>query len=111
MNINLNPGDYIITAEYDGCKVSNNITVLPTIESDDLKMAYKDGSAFEVRLLTDDGQAATNQKVTFNINGVFYDRISDDDGIARLNINLMSGEYIITSTYNTLNVSNRITIS
>ena len=47
-----------------------------------------------------------------NINGVFYDRITDNAGIARLNINLMPGEYIITSMYkNGAAISNKITIS
>ena len=110
MNINLSPGEYIITAEYDGYRVSNNITVLSVIEADDLEMHYLDGSQFNVRLLDDAGKSAADKEVTFNINGVFYNRISDSDGIAHLNINLMSGEYIITSTYNNLNVANKITI-
>ncbi len=110
LNINLHPGTYIITAEYDGCLVSNNITVLPTIESGDLDMSYKDGSQFKVKLLDKQGNPVSKKDVLFNINGVFYTRTSDGDGIARLNINLISGEYIITSTYDELNVANKITI-
>ncbi len=110
LNINLGPGTYILTAMYDGYAVSNNITVLPTIQSDDLEMSYKDGSTFNATLLDSVGQPAVNKSVIFNINGVFYNRTSDAQGIAHLNINLMSGEYIITSTYEGLSVSNRITI-
>ena len=43
--------------------------------------------------------------------GVFYERTTDASGIARLNINLMPGEYIITSSYNGSNIANRITLS
>lgn len=111
LNINLGPGDYIITAIYDDCMVSNNIKVLPTLKAEDLSMKYRDGSKFEVNVLDGVGNSLYNASVVFNINGVLYTRISDIDGIAALNINLMPGEYIITSSYNNLNISNKITIS
>ena len=42
----------------------------------------------------------------------FYDRTTDTNDIARLNINLMAGEYIITSMYsNGTATSNKVTIS
>jgi hypothetical protein len=37
--------------------------------------------------------------------------MTDGNGVARLNINLMSGEYIITSSYDGLNIANKVTIS
>ena len=110
LNINLNPGEYIITAMYKGLMVSNTINVLPVIEANDLNMTYKDGSKFEARILDGQGNPYSGQNVTFNINGVFYIRTTDNSGIARLNINLMAGEYIITSSYNGLNIANKITI-
>jgi len=110
LNINLNPGEYIVTANYKGMVVSNTIKVLSVIEAKDLNMVYRDGSKFEARILDGQGNPYPGQNVTFNINGVFYNRITDDSGIARLNINLMAGEYIITSSYNGLNVANKITI-
>ena len=111
LNINLQPGDYIITAEYDSCSVSNNIKVLPVLEASDMSMSYRDGSTFNVKVLDGQGRPNPSQEVTFNINGVFYNRVSDSDGIAKLNINLMPGEYIITSIFNGLNIANKITIS
>ncbi|MEE0024134.1 Ig-like domain-containing protein, partial [Methanobrevibacter sp.] len=36
LNINLAPGDYVITASYEGYKVSNNIKVLPVLSASDL---------------------------------------------------------------------------
>ena len=79
--------------------------------NEDLSMKYHDESKFEVKVLDGTGDAIVNANVKFNVNGVFYTRVSDSNGIARLNINLMSGQYIITSSYNTLNISNKITIS
>ncbi|SDA67931.1 Ig-like domain-containing protein [Methanobrevibacter millerae] len=110
MNINLNPGEYIITADYEGCQASNKITVLPTLTAKDLTKKYGTKEPFEVKLVNGQGKAYTNEKITFNINGVFYERTTNDEGIAKLNINLMPGKYIITSTHNGLNIANTVTV-
>ena len=111
LKINLNPDDYIITAMYKDCAVSNKITVKPILFASDLTMKFQDGSKFKATLLDGQGKPFANQNVTFNINGVFYNRATDGNGIASLNINLMAGKYIITSAYNGAAISNTITIS
>ena len=108
--INLSPGDYIITAEYQGFKVSNNIKVLNVIKTDNMVMSYNDGSKFKATILDGKGNPYPNQSVTFNINGVFYTRGTDGNGVANLNINLQSGKYIITTSYNGLSAANTIEI-
>jgi len=45
------------------------------------------------------------------VNGVFYHRITNEDGIASLRIRLMAGEYIITSYWNNFQTGNTIKIS
>ena len=110
LNINLPPGDYIITAEYQGFKVANDIKVLPVLSASDMEMKYHDGSQFKAYLVDGQGKAYANQKIQFNINGVFYCESTDSEGIACLNINLMSGKYIITSSYNGLNIANTVTV-
>jgi hypothetical protein len=111
MNINLIPGDYIITADYNGLKESNEIHVLSILEGKNVEMEYCDGTQYEVKLLDGYGNPYSNQNITLNINGVFYNRTTDSKGIARLNIRLNTGEYIITATYNGQSISNKITIS
>ena len=111
MNINLPPGTYIITAEYKGLRMSNTIKVLTVLEAKDLVMKYHDGSQFKVKVLDGQGRPYAGQTVTYNINGVFYTKTTDGDGIAALTINLPAGEYIITSMYNGLNSANKVTIS
>ncbi|MBQ9026029.1 MAG: hypothetical protein IJ104_06620 [Methanobrevibacter sp.] len=98
LNINLNPGNYIVTSENlnDGFKISNNVSVLPSILSNDLIKIYKNDSQFIVQLINGNGTPLVNAKLQMNINGVIYDRITDDDGKAGLNINLIPGDYIIT---------------
>ena len=110
LNINLQPGKYVITAMYKGCNVANNITVLPVLSAKNITMNYLDGTKFEALLLDGEGKLYSRQNITFNINGVFYDRVTDLLGIAKLNINLMPGEYIITSSYNGANIANTIKI-
>ena len=111
LNINLPPGDYVITADYKGCKVSNNITVLPVLKAEDLKMKYMDGSQFKVNLVDGQGNPYAGQYVKFNVNGKLYDKLTDGNGQTALNIRLPSGEYIITSSYNGANIANRIIIT
>ena len=111
LNINLAPGDYIITAEYSGCKVSNNITVLNVLSAQDITMRYRDGTKFVATLLDGQGKPYAGQTVNFNINGVLYNRVTDSSGQAKLNINLMAGVYIITSSYNGYNIANKVTVT
>ena len=111
LNINLNPGEYIITAEYKGCKVSNKIKVKSILSAEDLTKKYGTPDQFKAKLVDGEGNPLANTNVTFNINGVFYNRTTDSDGIAKLNIRLMPGEYIITSSYNECYISNKITVT
>ena len=113
LNINLNSGEYVLTAidPLTGLMMSYNITVLPTLIAEDLNMTYRDESKFEATLLDGQGSPLKGEKITFNINGVFYNRTTDENGTAKLNINLMAGEYIITSMYeNGATIANKITI-
>ncbi|WP_404807845.1 Ig-like domain repeat protein, partial [Methanobrevibacter smithii] len=109
--INLRPGDYIITTIFDGLDIGNKVTVLPTLVTKDLNMKYLDGSNFTAQTLDSQGKALANQTVSFNVNGVFYHRITNEDGIASLRIRLMAGEYIITSYWNNFQTGNTIKIS
>ena len=109
--INLRPGEYIITTMYEGLAVGNNIVVLPTLVTRDLNMIYGDGSNFTAQTLDGQGKPLANQNVTFNINGVFYNKVTNDNGVASLTMRLMSGKYIITSYWNDFQTGNTIIIS
>ena len=110
LNINLPPSDYIITADYKGCKISNKIKVLPVLNAEDITMKYMDGTQFKANLVDGQGKPYKNQMVTFNVNGIFYNRLTDSNGWAALNIRLPPGEYIITSSFNGCNIANKITV-
>ena len=111
MNINLPPGTYIATILYNGLSMSNTIKVLPILKAKDISMKYLDGTKFEATLLDGKGNPFAGQDITFNINGVFYKKTTDSNGIARLSIRLIAGEYIISSMYeNGATISNKVTI-
>ena len=111
LNIRLNPGNYIITAIHpNGQMFSNNIEVLPVLTGSDLNMKFDDGSKYGVKLVDGSGNPVSGVNITMNINGVFYNKLTDSEGIARLNIRLLPGEYIITSMYDRAVTSNKITI-
>ena len=113
LNIRLDPNSYIITAynPVTGEQRANEVTVLPRIIAEDLSMKYLDGSSFNATLVDGQGKAVAGVNITFNVNGVFYHKTTDANGVARLNIRLMPGDYIITSTYDKCWASNKITIS
>ncbi|WP_296887648.1 Ig-like domain repeat protein [uncultured Methanobrevibacter sp.] len=110
LNINLNPGSYIVTTVYKGCSQANNVDVLPVLYADDLVKTYGTSDQFKVLLVDGQGLPYPGQTITLNINGVLYNRVTGLDGYAKLNINLMPGQYIITSSYGGAAVSNKVTV-
>ena len=100
LNINLNSGDYVLTAynPNDGYLFSNNIKVLPTINGSDLNKIYRDSHQYWATVRDYSGNRMGFTNVEFNVNGVFYTRLTDKNGNAKLNINLNAGKYIITAT-------------
>ena len=103
IGINLNPGNYTITTFYhytDGLATkTNNIEVLSTIQANDVVKFFRNGTQYCAKFLDGCGSPLVNASVIFNINGVFYKKQTDDNGMARLNINLFPGEYILTAIH------------
>ena len=100
LNINLRPGVYILTAMHpDALMYGYNITVLSTIHGDDIVKFFRNGTQYCAKFLDGCGSPLVNASVIFNINGVFYKKQTDDNGMARLNINLFPGEYILTAIH------------
>lgn len=103
IGINLNPGNYTITTFYhytDGLATkTNNIEVLSTILANDVVKFFRNGTQYCAKFLDGCGSPLVNASVVFNINGVFYKKQTDDNGMAKLNINLFPGEYILTAIH------------
>ncbi|MBO6110290.1 MAG: hypothetical protein J6P12_05490, partial [Methanobrevibacter sp.] len=95
--INLIPGNYTVKTTFNGTTVKNNIEVLPTLIADNLVKYFRNESQFYISLIDAVGNAVPNVNITMNINGVFYNRATNANGTARLNINLEPGEYTLTA--------------
>lgn len=116
LNINLRCGKYtaLVTFEDNEFKkvtAYSKVTVNPVISTQNMKMAYKDGSQFIAIASSATGVRLEGIPVDFTINGVTYNRVTGPNGEAKLNINLLEGEYkIITKSLNVVK-ENTITIS
>ena len=110
--LNLDSGVYDVVISYAGNKTYNPASVNATVEvkssiiSDDLVKMYQNDTQFYATFLGKDGKVLANTTVRFNINGVFYNRTTDENGTARLAINLNPGNYTLTA-YNPINGEER----
>ena len=110
--INLRPGKYVLTAynPVTGEQQGFNITVKSLIVTQDLTKYYMNASSFQATIYDKNGSLAVGKNVTFNINGVFYTRTADENGVVSLAINLRPGEYIITTIYEELDIGNNVVV-
>ena len=100
LNIALLPNEYILTAIHpNGLMYGSNITVLSTVFGENIVKFFRNGTQYYAKFLDDFGNPLVNGTVTFNINGVLYEKQTDSEGIAKLNINLLPGEYILTAMH------------
>ena len=98
MGINLNSGKYDVTTEYDGVKVYSTVIIKDTVISNDFTKIFRNGTQYYGTFVDSQGNLIRNTDIEININGVFYTRKTNDNGIAKMNINLPPGTYILTAT-------------
>ena len=111
LNVRLNPNNYIFAVTDGQEVVSSSVNVLSTIETSDISMFYKDGTKYSVKLCDLDGNIMPNKNVAITINGVTYNKVTDSNGVAYLNINLNPGVYGISASYDGKTVYNTISIA
>ena len=112
LNINLAPDIYTTDIIYDGITKTVTFEVLPRVITADMTKRYGTDTQFVAKILDCNGaNIKTEVDVYFNINGVLYTRQTDENGDAKLNINLMAGTYVITTAYDGEVHGNTITIT
>ena len=111
--IDLKPGTHSITSY--NLKTSENtkktVTINSLIQTKDMTMTYKDGSKFNVKILNSNGKASPNKKVTITVNGKTYTKTTDKKGSISLPIDLNVGSYTITTSYDGIKSTNKITVN
>ncbi|MDO5847936.1 MAG: Ig-like domain-containing protein [Methanobrevibacter sp.] len=117
--INLIAGEYNITATRGNESVTTSINVLPAtnslVNNSDIVMYYKNGTKYSVALVNAKGTPVAGETVSLILNGKYfkdlkYDRITDEEGMVYLPINLAVGQYTITAKYGSEAVTNSITV-
>ena len=110
LNINLKEGYYSVSCAFSeenyNLSTSNGIVIVKDNNksfamfcSPDLEMTYKDGTKFIATLKDSENKTLKNKNVSLIVNGITYNRITNSDGEASLNINLKCGIYSITSYF------------
>ena len=81
------------------------------IQNADISVDYASGSCFSVKVVTADGHAVSGASVGFAINGKTVNVSTDDEGIAKLEINEAPGNYVITTAYNNQSYENNVSVT
>lgn len=98
LNINLGSGEYPVSVSVEDITVNSTVTVKSTIDAADVVKMFRNDTSYNARFIDSNASILINTKVSFNINGIIYNRTTDENGTAKLNINLDAGDYIITAT-------------
>ena len=111
LKLSLKAGKYTITSTYKNIKVSNKITVKPTLITKNKKIKKGKTLTYTAKLLNKNGKKQKNKKITFKINGKKYKAKTNKKGIAKIKVkNLKKGKYKIKTSYGKLKNTNTITV-
>ena len=109
--LKLKSGSYIITAEFNGDKVSNKLTFKPTLIAKNIVKKKAKKIKFSVKVVNKNGKVVKNKKVSFKVKGKKYTAKTNKKGVATVSIkNLKIGKFTIASSYGGCTVKNTIKI-
>ncbi len=91
-------------------QVSSSDSANYNLYTNDLVKYYKNDSQFEFKVMDGNNSPVSGAKVSLNLNGIIYDKTTDDKGSGSLTINLMPGKYSITTSYNNISKTNIINV-
>jgi hypothetical protein len=102
LTIGLKSGTYKVKTtftknDYYKKSVESKITIKSTIKCSDLSKYYKNSKAYSATFLDKKGKCLRNEAVKFKINGKTYSVKTSPGGVAKLNINLNPGRFLISS--------------
>ena len=115
-------GEYTINANYlgdDSYLPNTNSSIVIVSEREpnsfikdnkNMKVFYKEGAKFTVRIVDDNGKALGGKLVTFKVKDLIYSTVSDSKGYASMMIDWKPGKYTITTSCEDSTVSNKIKV-
>ena len=105
MGLNLINGNYDTSISFSGdftyspALKNIKINILSVESGSDLTKGFRDTEPYYATFLDGQGNPLVNREVSFNIHGVFYKKTTDENGVAKLNINLNPGTYTLTAIH------------
>ena len=69
------------------------------LDAPSIEMYYKNGTRFMINLTDENGIGLANQSISIVINGVTYNKVTNESGLASMGVNLYSGLYNVTVNY------------
>ena len=103
------PDSYLINLKYSGDSTHNysdSVMILivgehyPVITAPDVEKYYNGFERFIVTLTDNSASPIANANVKININGVNYTRVTNSEGVASMALGLPSGDYDVTTEFN-----------
>lgn len=112
IKIALSPKTYTITATYKNVKVSNKITVKPTLIMANKIVKKSRTFKYTVKLLNSNGEIIKNKYVKVKFMTRTYKAKTNSKGIAIFKINALSktGKFTLTAVYGTAKISKVVTV-
>ena len=104
-------GSYKVYASFSNLTIKNTIKVLPLVVGKDLVKTYNSNAKYVAKFFNTDGTLLKNTKVKFKINGKIYTKKTNANGIARLEIGLKAGKYVVYAIHpDKYTIKNKITV-
>ena len=95
IGVNLNPGKYPITIEYNGTKIVYLIEIKTTIISLDVTRGYNSNYNYKIQLLNSTGEAVKNTAVEVTVNGKINKYTTDSNGFITIPFTKLTANQII----------------
>ncbi|WP_292882876.1 C1 family peptidase [Methanobrevibacter sp. UBA188] len=113
INILEKAGEYKLTIinNWNGENITKTINVVPRLSGNsDISKYYLGSKNYQVRVLNDDGDIASDVYVKITVGGKTYNVKTNKNGIATLKLTQKPNKYTITASYNGFKVSNKVVI-
>lgn len=102
LQLNLRPGTYPISAECYNARINNTVSIVKAttrMEGTDINKTKDQQATYQCAIYNLANNRLIGAHVELTVNGKTYNRVTDVDGLAKININLDPGLYDIKAEF------------